>query len=361
MHLITLIESFNDKRIELVVHDNSDDNSEILGFIKEKLLVSTVYYYDTDKLSMGENAERGINKCTGEYICFIGDDDAVCRNIADCAEWMRKNDIDALRPLYLNYVWNENLGDKKGLLYFDKIDLTYRIGNPVKELIKILKNGVPHFGHMAKIYHGIVKRSLLQEIQNKYGTLFPGPTPDMSGAMSISPFLKKFAIIELPVILPGMSSMVGGGVMGKVLTLDGVKFITDKDRNNWEKDFPKLWATELIWPDCALKALRNVKHEELIKYFNRNKMLSRLVVIHKNYLKEAYKYSYNKVAFLFTFVCYFTSEGVKYFYRRKVLSAINGKLNGVYHTHKDLGSISDAEQYLMNKVANINFDDLKLK
>ena len=172
IHLITLIEGFNDKRIELVIHDNSDNNSEIINFMNGKSFVSTVYFYDTDKLSMGENAERGINKCTGEYICFIGDDDAVCRNIADCAEWMKKNQIDALRPLYLNYVWNENMGDKKGILYYDEISLTYKVGNPVKELIKILKNGVPHFGHMAKIYHGIVKKSLLGDIQNKYGTLF---------------------------------------------------------------------------------------------------------------------------------------------------------------------------------------------
>lgn len=360
-HLITLVEGFNDKRIELVVHDNSDDNLEIIDFLKGKSLLSTVYFYDTDKLSMGENAERGINKCTGEYVCFIGDDDAVCRNIADCAEWMRKNDFDALRSLYLNYIWNENIGDKKGLLYYDEISLMYKIGNPVNELIKILKSGVPHFGHMAKIYHGIVKRSLLQEIQNKYGTLFPGPTPDMSGAVSISPFLKKFAMIEVPVILPGMSRMVGGGVMGKVLTLDEVKFITDRDRNNWEKDFPKLWATELIWPDCALKALRNIKHEELIKYLNRNKILSRLVVIHKSYLKEAYNYSFNKISFLFSFTYYLFSEGLKYFYRRKILSVINGKLNGIYYTHKNLGSISDAEEYLMNKVVNIKFDNLKLK
>ena len=38
-------------------------------------------------------------------------------------------------------------------------------------------------------------------------------------------------MIEIPVVLPGMSRMVGGGVMGKVLTLDEVKFITDRDRN----------------------------------------------------------------------------------------------------------------------------------
>ena len=51
IHLITLIEGFNDKRIELVIHDNSDNNSEIINFMNGKSFVSTVYFYDTDKLS----------------------------------------------------------------------------------------------------------------------------------------------------------------------------------------------------------------------------------------------------------------------------------------------------------------------
>ena len=113
-HLIVLIESFKDPRIELLIHDNSDNNSEILEFFSGKEFVSTVYYCDTDKLSMGSNAERGINLAKGEYVCFIGDDDGVCRNIADCAEWMKQNDIDAVRSLYLNYSWNEDKGLNQG-------------------------------------------------------------------------------------------------------------------------------------------------------------------------------------------------------------------------------------------------------
>ena len=40
IHLITLIEGFNDKRIELVIHDNSDNNSEIINFMNGKSFVS---------------------------------------------------------------------------------------------------------------------------------------------------------------------------------------------------------------------------------------------------------------------------------------------------------------------------------
>lgn len=354
-HLISLVESFKDERIELLIHDNSDDNSEILEFLSPKKLISTNYLYDSDKLSMGENAERGINKCAGEYVCFIGDDDAVCRNIADCAEWMRANDVDVVRPLYLQYVWNEDAGENMGWVYYDPIKPSYKICNPIKELKKVLNNGVPHFGEMAKIYHGVVKKSVLEAVQHDCGTLFPGPTPDMSGAVSIAFYTKKYAMINVPVVIPGMSRMVGGGVMGKVLTLDEVQFITDRDRNNWEEDFPKLWATELIWPDCAMKALRSTNHLEFEKELNKYKMLSRLVAVHHTYFKDAYQFAHNKIVFLATFVCYFIVEGCKFFVEKNILPKLNGKLNGRYIVKKGFGTIVDAESYLMNEIKKNDF------
>ena len=360
-HLISLIESFNDGRIELLVHDNSDDNSEILDFLSNKKLVSTYYYYDTDRLSMGENAERGINKARGEYICFIGDDDAVCRNIADCAEWMKKNDIDAVRALYLNYSCNEDKGENKGSVYYDDIKSSYSIGDPIIELKKVLNDGVPEFEYMAKVYHGIVKKSVLEEVQEHGECLFPGPTPDMSGAVSISFFVKKYAMLNIPVVIPGMSRMVGGGVMGKVLTLDEVSFITDEDRKKWPNDYPPLWATELIWPVCALNALKSVQREEYINELNKNRMLSRLIAIHKTYFDESLKYAENKFTFLLELVRYFIVEGFIHLFETKVKAKLNGKLLGKYNIKYGFGSIADAEAYLMEQIKDFSFDKLKIQ
>lgn len=360
-HLISLIESFQDSRIELLVHDNSDDNKEILDFLSGKSFICTTYHHDSDKLSMGENAERGINKAAGEFICFIGDDDAVCRNIADCAEWMKRNQVDAVRSLYLNYSWNENKDENHGSVYYDDISYQCKLGDPIKEMKKVLNDGVPEFEYMAKIYHGIVKKSVLQEVQRCGECLFPGPTPDMSGAVSIAFFIKKFVMLNVPIVLPGMSQMVGGGVMGKVLTLDEVKFITDADRQKWPTDYPPLWATELIWPVCALNALKSVKREDYIKELNKNKMLSRLVAVHRTYLKEAIRYADNKLVFMFAFFGYFVKEGFAFLYENKIKSKITRKLLGKYTLVKGFESIADAEAYLMNQVKDFSFDNLIIK
>ena len=357
-HLVSLIENYRDSRIELLVYDNSDDNSEILEFLSGKELISTCYHHDSDKLSMGENAERAINKAIGEYICFIGDDDAVCRNIADCAEWMKRNQVDAVRSLYLNYSWNEDKGERQGSVYYDNISYVGKLGNPLNELKKVLNDGVPEFEYMAKIYHGIVKKTVIEDVQRNGQCLFSGPTPDMSGAVAISFFIKKYVMIEVPVVIPGMSKMVGGGVMGKVLTLDEVKFITDSDRKKWPVDIPSLWATEIIWPVCALNALKSIKREDFIKEFCKNKMLSRLVAVHRTYVKEAFQYANNKINFLFVFISYMIREGFTYLYENKIKSRLNGKLLGKYNLYKGFNTIADAETFLMEQIKDFSFDSL---
>lgn len=358
--LISLIESFNDSRIELLIHDNSDNNREIMEFLSGKSPVSTSYYYDTEKLSMGENAERGINKAKGEYICFIGDDDAVCRNIADCAEWMRENQVDAVRSLYLNYCWNEDKGENCGSVYFDDFSFACRLGDPIAEMKKVLNDGVPDFKYMAKIYHGIIKKSVLEDVQRHGECLFPGPTPDMSGAVSIAFFIKKYVMINIPIVMPGISRMVGGGVMGKVLSLDEVSFITDSDREKWPADYPPLWATELIWPVCVINALKSVNHKEYLSELNKNKLLSRLVIIHRTYFKEAFHYADNAILFLFDFICYFIKEGIIHLYETLIKSKVNGKLLGKYTVVNGFNSIADAERYLMAQIKSFTFDNLKI-
>ena len=357
-HLINLVESFDDSRIELLIQDNSDDNTEIISFIDGKSFVSTVYFHSSEVLSMGQNTDYAIRNSVGKYLCFIGDDDAVCRNIADCAEWMEKNDVDALRPTYLQYLWNEKDGEvNSGWMLYDTIDGKYSLLNPEEELKTVLKQGVPNFRKMAKFYHGIVKREIIEKVLSIGGTCCPGPTPDMSSAVSIAFFIKKYAYVNLPVIIPGMSKMVGGGVMGKVLRLEDVGFISQSVRDNWDKGFPRLWATELIWPECSLKALEYVSHPEFKSFYNKNKTLSRLVIMHCSYFKEAYQHSDKKLSFLTTFITYFLTEGIVYLFR-KVKGKLNHKYNGDFTITQGLGVIENAEAKLMKLSYRYSFNNL---
>lgn len=359
--LIALVASFSDEEVELVVQDNSDDNSEILDFLNEHEYKHVKYFYSNDVMSMSQNADLAVRNSIGDYVCFIGDDDAVCRNIGDCARWMKSENIDVLRSLYLQYSWGEKPdGSVNGtLLYDSKIGSYYQVLNPIKELINILKEGVPDFRDVPKFYHGIISRAIVEKLQALGGTCFPGVTPDMSSAVSICFLSEKYVTVNIPVVIPGMSKMVGGGVMGKVLSLEEVTFITKKDIDSWEKGFPRLWATELIWPDCAMKALSYVNHDDYKKYFNKNRMLSRLVAVHRDYFNEAYNYADGKIAFLVEFIRYFIVEGCSFWWRKKVLTRITGKKDGKYYKRKGFHDILEAESFLMSLINDCTFSQLK--
>ena len=90
-YLIELISSFNTSDIELVIQDNTYDNQEILNYLNEYLNPHVKYYHIKEHLSQSENSDKAILNSSGEYVCFIGDDDAVTRHIVDCVKWMKSN------------------------------------------------------------------------------------------------------------------------------------------------------------------------------------------------------------------------------------------------------------------------------
>ena len=51
------------------------------------------YYYTKEQISVKENSDLAILHSSGEYVCFIGDDDGVSRHILKVVKYMRKNGI----------------------------------------------------------------------------------------------------------------------------------------------------------------------------------------------------------------------------------------------------------------------------
>ena len=93
--LVDLIISFQTEEIELVIQDNSKDNAKFNDFISERINRHSwiKYYYNSQYLTSVQNFDCAVKNCTGDYICFIGDDDGVVRNITRYTKWMKENDI----------------------------------------------------------------------------------------------------------------------------------------------------------------------------------------------------------------------------------------------------------------------------
>ena len=93
-------------RIEVVVHDTSNDAMELKGWATVCSDKRLIYVHHPDRLSMTENHERALNFTTGSYICVIGDDDSVSSAIVAVADFAKSSNITLVSPkLTAVYSW----------------------------------------------------------------------------------------------------------------------------------------------------------------------------------------------------------------------------------------------------------------
>ena len=288
-YLIKLIDGFQLPELELVIQDNSDDNSEILKYLKEFDNTNIKYFYSSDKLTMSGNADTAVQKATGEYVCFIGDDDGVCRGIVNVAKWLKENDLDgAFHSGKL--AWYHWRGELKLLKKTGK----NKIYQGEQELGKLPKKGfILSDVKMPIFYHAMIKRSVLERIYSDYGTLFLSVPPDISSAIVIAKYIGRYCETATPIVINGSSKETGGGVQkeGGVIPLERVSFITQDIIDNWEPTIPKIWVGAYAWAQAGIKTLKAIHGENLISDFNLDYCLAHAVALRPR-KKELWKYAF---------------------------------------------------------------------
>ena len=265
--LIELIVGFETEELELIIQDNSDNNQEFEEWLAGKKHPWLKYYYCSDKLTSIQNFDLAINNSTGDYVTFIGDDDGVTRTIVECAKWMKKNNIEALRTMKCVYNWPD-LGSDGGNIYIEKKSWFIHYLNPIKELEKVLKSGCRGLGNIPLTYGGIVKREVLRSIYTDYGTFFPGgASADIANGVALCFYVKRFAALNAPIIITGTSKKTGSvSDRRRPMKFSDLPFISENVGHNWEGNFPQYWLGVYVWPESAIKALRALKQESLILY-----------------------------------------------------------------------------------------------
>ncbi len=284
--LVKLVNSFNDADLELVIQDNSDCNEEILDFLLTIKNENIRYFYSSEKLAATENADKGILNSTGEYVCFIGDDDGVMRWITKVVRYMKNNGIDSLIANKPQYSWPDiksALIDSSSTLIIQKTSENLKEINCINELRYVERQGFLTMGMLPRVYHGIVSRETMDKLYKQTGTFFPGPCPDMSNAVGLSFLVKKHVYVNYPVVISGAgyNSAAGMGARhqhsGKI---SEVSFLPKNTEEEWESSLPKYWLGQTIWPNTAIKALRNTNHEDHIANINFSYIYSAMIVFH---------------------------------------------------------------------------------
>lgn len=281
--------------VEIVIQDNSDDNS-LEGVFNELNSKRLVYNYEQRVLSFVDNFSAAVELAHGEYLCMIGDDDGVLPNIMDAVRHAKKKDLDALIPgLNSVYFWpSENpivKGGEQGYLVLSYINDECRSVDTINELKKLLAQGFQDYQstNVPRLYHGIVHRRVLEKIKSRVGTYFGGLTPDMYMAVALAIVSEKVETIGFPITISGICPKSGsaasatGAHTGR---LEDAPHFKGHESYEWSEQVPAVYSVETIWGDTGIQALRDFGQAEMVNKACVNELHVRLWAGYPQFRKE---------------------------------------------------------------------------
>ncbi len=286
------------KDIQIIVQDNSDNISlkeQLKDILDNKQII---YNFIEERIAGIENYNIAASYVEGEFFCAIGDDDTVLPNIVDCAVWMKKNKIDAVKPSKdLIYWWPDsgNIKSKKrknGFLGTGRYTGNCVLQNQHDGIKKLLKAGGQGYLNLPIIgsYHGLVKFECMKKVYDLTGRYYGGLSPDMFSAacLSLLPDV-RFAYIDYPISLPGVCPKSTSAQSVDQKHVGGLEtaphFIGLKQPYHWDERVPKYYSVETIWAETLLKAVSAMGHEDYIEKFFDQKELVRALYVN-NYEKR---------------------------------------------------------------------------
>ncbi|MEM5471640.1 glycosyltransferase family 2 protein [Hoeflea sp. AS60] len=192
---------------EVVVADNSDDAAPLAEFVENCADPRLKLLAPVDKvLSMRANWERIVRETSGEWVSFIGDDDYLDPELCEVIRVTKKvvPDADALTWGRLHFIWPEarsgpettKMSNGNHLMRIKKEDM-------IRKLF-FWEDAVDRPNCPFGVYHGAVKRTLLEDIRDTFsGQYFGHPIVDYDNICRTLMVANSFVYFERPMSVFG--------------------------------------------------------------------------------------------------------------------------------------------------------------
>ncbi|OUC60282.1 glycosyltransferase family 2 protein [Acinetobacter seifertii] len=280
-----------DERCELVIQDNSSD--DCLRKQLENLADSRIVYnYNPQPLSFIDNFEEAINLSSGDFFIVLGDDDSTTKDTVKIVEWMQENNIDSVASTkVVDYIWpNSNIEKyNRGLLSYYNYNKDIQQVNALEQLKKLIQNGFLAYQmyDLPRTYHGIIRKSCMDEVKNISGKYFGGLTPDIYSTIALSCIVKKHYVIDYPFSIAGAcpaSATVNATVGGHSGKLEDAPHFKNRGPYLWENIIPAYYSVETIWAESAIKALKCLDRADLLTKFDMYKLYIYGILLNRKYI-----------------------------------------------------------------------------
>ena len=252
--ITTILENFPDT--EVVVSDTSDTlqiAEELAHWIAAGRLV---YDHPQRPMDVVSNFQNGLRLATGDYLIFLGDDDCLGAGAEELARWAGENGVEAAAcSLGAAYFWPDFKSLYFGADFTAKLTVQAfdasitRLDGPqvMQQTLKNLGTGVMS---MPRAYLGMISRALAVRIEEKYGALFGGVSPDIYSAALIAPESRSSVRIDYPFIIAGSSGASTSGQSAEGRHKGGLRdnaHIGAFTNLVWDPLIPEFYSVPTVW------------------------------------------------------------------------------------------------------------------
>ena len=189
---------------EVVVFDNCSSDATrqaVMAFADDRIK----YRRSDVPLAMQDSWNTAYTHAVGEWIIFIGDDDAMTPfGLRQLARVIGENDVDAVRWNYAIYSW-PNVINPAIANYLSICVLREKSIISSRSAISGVMDGTTHTGLLPNVYHGAVRRDMLERIRAKSGVVFSGFHPDTYTSFAVAYMARRHLSITIPISISGFS------------------------------------------------------------------------------------------------------------------------------------------------------------
>lgn len=274
---------------EVVVADSSPDDSLGASLRAEGRFNNIKYLKTSADNTVVDNFNQAVSFATGDFVTAIGDDDFISAEIVSVLEFAKTECADCVSFSFpATYWWPDFLHRRDGAanaasLRVNKFSRRFSRLNAVRNLELAARNlgGGPM--EMPRIYAGLVSRKLINQVNEMYGNLFGGVSPDVYSSTLLASLGPRHIHYDCPVVVPGISGVSTSGKSSNGMHIGGLR---DNDHLSpfrdlvWDERIPEFYSVPTVWSYSMVKALEVVGRLELANFIS---TYLKCFVYHKHY------------------------------------------------------------------------------
>lgn len=277
------------ENLEIIVSDNfsQDQTLDVINSFQDKRIK---YINPGQRLGMSSHWEFALGHATGDYVNFIGDDDAMLPNAyVNLNKIINELNCQALSWIKDDFVYFWPRTEHPNLLSVSLWGSPDIVEVNCQEALDKVQSFKAGYGSLPMIYSGVISRQLISRITSYSGTFFTSAIADVYSGVAIACELNSFHRSGTPYSMTGCSShSIGASALNSEKTdpNPGINFYQENDRLFHKNIASAPLNIEMCIADCILIARDTLTSNKNLKIDFTSLM--------KAVIKHGYQYSPSK-------------------------------------------------------------------